>query len=63
VARQLGLTDRPFPLALAGGVLTRSSLLRQQSLEQLRMLGLSPEPIKLVLDPALGAIKLAAVSS
>ncbi len=60
VARQLDLADQPFPLALAGGVLTGSLRLRELMAEQLRSLGLVPQPIHVVIDPALGALKLAA---
>jgi N-acetylmuramic acid 6-phosphate etherase len=60
VAWRLGLSDRPFPLALAGGVVTGSAFVRDRVAQQLRDLRLTAEPIKLVLDPALGALRLAA---
>jgi N-acetylglucosamine kinase-like BadF-type ATPase len=60
VARQLGLTDRPFPLAQAGGVLTGSAMVQRQLEAKMRMLGLSLEAIRLAAEPARGALKLAA---
>lgn len=47
------------PLALAGGVLTGSSLIRDQLLESLRDRGLSPTVVSVVQHPAVGAARIA----
>lgn len=55
---QLNLSAE-FPLALAGGVICGSQLLRDKLAEQLKRRALSPEPIKTVPHPAAGCVKLA----
>jgi N-acetylglucosamine kinase-like BadF-type ATPase len=54
-----GLPKRGLPVALAGGVLTRSEMFRGLFLDSLWMAGIEPGPVNLVTDPALGAVKLA----
>ncbi|HZV06545.1 MAG TPA: N-acetylmuramic acid 6-phosphate etherase [Gemmataceae bacterium] len=58
VLRQLHW-EGPVPLALAGGLLLGSEVYRQRVLHALTTLGVQPEPIALVEEPARGAIKLA----
>jgi N-acetylglucosamine kinase-like BadF-type ATPase len=58
VARRLGWTG-PVPVALSGGLLLGSEDYRQRVLGALRALGIEPEPVKLVEEPAEGAIRLA----
>jgi len=48
-----------FPLALAGGVVCGSAMLREQLLGNLSDLSLYPEPVKLVPQPVAGCIKIA----
>ncbi len=48
-----------LPVALAGGVLTRSEPFRRLFLDYLWQLGVEAGPVELVTDPALGAVKLA----
>jgi N-acetylmuramic acid 6-phosphate etherase len=58
VARRLGW-DGPVPVALSGGLLLGSEGYRERVLGALRMLGIQPEPVQLVEEPARGAIRLA----
>jgi N-acetylmuramic acid 6-phosphate etherase len=58
VARQLGWVC-PVPAALTGGLLLGSAGYRQRVLDALTSLGLQPDPVTLVDEPALGAVKLA----
>jgi N-acetylmuramic acid 6-phosphate etherase len=58
-ARKVGLEHQPVPLALAGGLLLASSSYRRQVLEAAAQRGLRPEPVGLVEEPALGAVRLA----
>ena len=51
------------PVALAGGVLTRSEAYRGYFLDALWMEGIVAGPVDLVTDPALGAVKLARLAS
>jgi N-acetylglucosamine kinase-like BadF-type ATPase len=53
------LPKRGLPVALAGGVLTRSEMFRGLFLDALRIAGIETGPVNLVTDPALGAVKLA----
>jgi len=48
-----------IPIALTGGLLLRSVPFRTQFLEHLRGYGVTPGPVGLVEDPALGAVALA----
>ncbi len=61
VARRLGW-DGPVPVALSGGLLLGSEGYRRRVLGALQALGVRPEPVALVEEPALGAIKRAAAS-
>jgi N-acetylglucosamine kinase-like BadF-type ATPase len=63
VARKLAWSDVSFPLALAGGLFLGNEPYRQSVLRSLQSLGLRPEPIALVPDPAEGALKIAALKS
>ena len=60
VAAKLDLAGGPFPLALAGGVLLGSEPLRQRVAEQLASCRLEATPLRLVAEPVLGAVQLAA---
>lgn len=53
---ELGST---FPLALAGGVLTGSNLIRESLFKRLADAGLEPSPTELVAEPVVGCLKLA----
>lgn len=57
-AKQLGLTG-PIPTALTGGVLVRGQHVRAALLEKARARDLQLNPVTLVDDPALGAVRLA----
>ncbi|MBA4190316.1 MAG: BadF/BadG/BcrA/BcrD type ATPase [Planctomycetaceae bacterium] len=48
-----------IPIALTGGLLLRSVAFRMQFLEHLRGYGVTPGPVGLVEDPAIGAVTLA----
>jgi N-acetylglucosamine kinase-like BadF-type ATPase len=48
-----------FPLAIAGGLLLSSDSYRQLMLAALVQVGLKPDPVTLVPEPAEGAIRLA----
>lgn len=48
-----------FPLAVAGGVITRSSLIRERLRMQLMKKGMTPTAINTVTNPVTGCIKLA----
>jgi len=58
VARRLGF-DGPFPLALSGGVLSRSIFFRENVLAKLKLYNFAPEPIEVVREPLMGCIRLA----
>jgi N-acetylmuramic acid 6-phosphate etherase len=59
VARNLKLDSGTIPMALCGGVLLGSADYRKQYLYALERRGLRIEPVTLVREPALGAIRLA----
>ena len=59
VAARLDLLRETIPLALAGGVLVGSRLLRARLQDKLRALGLQAGPVAVVHEPVLGALKLA----
>jgi N-acetylmuramic acid 6-phosphate etherase len=59
VVRQLKPPAGPLPLAMAGGVLLNSFRYRQAVLDNLNFLGIQAYPVKLVQEPAEGAVKLA----
>jgi N-acetylmuramic acid 6-phosphate etherase len=48
-----------FPLALAGGVLTGSNIIRESLFKRLADAGLEPSPTELVAEPVVGCLKLA----
>lgn len=56
-ARQLGF--KSFPLALAGGALLKSEYYRTKVLESLAQYGMTADPVSLVSNPALGAVRIA----
>jgi N-acetylmuramic acid 6-phosphate etherase len=58
VVRKLGLAP-DAPLALAGGVLRASTSYRQRVLQALAALGVHPNPVTSVEEPAEGAVRLA----
>lgn len=58
VAERLSLGQQ-FPLALAGGVLCGSILVRQRLLHELQNGGISPSSLELVSEPVLGCLKMA----
>ncbi|MFZ5832662.1 MAG: N-acetylglucosamine kinase [Planctomycetota bacterium] len=59
VARRLALDNGPFPLALAGGLLTGENDLRERLARRLRGFGLQIEQAVVVRQPVLGAVRLA----
>jgi N-acetylmuramic acid 6-phosphate etherase len=59
VATQLGIKANKFPLAIAGGVVIGSEELRSRLLANLRSLGISADPTRLVPHPVIGAIRIA----
>jgi N-acetylglucosamine kinase-like BadF-type ATPase len=50
----------PLPVALAGGLLLGSEGYRRRVLDGLRTRGVQPDPVMLVQEPALGAVRIAA---
>jgi N-acetylmuramic acid 6-phosphate etherase len=59
-AKKLSLAaENPFPLALAGGAILGSPLLREGLLEGLTHRGLTADPVQCVPQPVAGAVKLA----
>ena len=56
--RNAGLPS-PVPVALTGGLLLRSERFRKLFLDGLRSLGVTPDPVGLVEDPAVGAVVMA----
>jgi N-acetylglucosamine kinase-like BadF-type ATPase len=59
LAETLELSLAPFPLALGGGVLLHSQLLRARVRESLAARGLTADPVACVPEPVLGAVRLA----
>ncbi len=59
VSRTLKMNDAPFPLALTGGLLLGSPLLRERLIGELEREGYRASPINLVHEPILGAVRLA----
>lgn len=53
------LPREDVPIALTGGLVLRSELFRNQFLANLRKCGVTPGPVGLVEDPAVGAVLLA----
>jgi N-acetylmuramic acid 6-phosphate etherase len=62
VARALGFARSPVPLALSGGVFLASAGYRQRVQALLESLGLRPDPVTVVREPAVGALRLARLS-
>jgi N-acetylmuramic acid 6-phosphate etherase len=58
-ARKLALPMQRVPLALTGGAILNDAGYRDRFLAALRANGLNPEPVTLVDDPALGALRMA----
>ncbi len=58
-AHRLGLDRQAVPVALAGGVLLASAAYRQQVLRSLEILGIRPDPVQSVPEPAAGGVRLA----
>ncbi|MCC6493440.1 MAG: hypothetical protein IT424_10500 [Pirellulales bacterium] len=58
LVRRLHLGER-FPLALAGGVICGSEVLRRELLQRLAGKGLQPDPVATVSQPVAGCMKLA----
>jgi N-acetylglucosamine kinase-like BadF-type ATPase len=58
-ARKLNLPLDRIPLALTGGAILNGRSYREQFLAELRTLGLRAEPVALVTEPALGAVRIA----
>jgi N-acetylmuramic acid 6-phosphate etherase len=54
-----GLPNTGLPLALTGGVFLGHEGYRTRFLDALRKLGVSPDPVRLVTEPAVGAVVLA----
>jgi N-acetylglucosamine kinase-like BadF-type ATPase len=59
VASALGLAEGPFPLAMGGGVLVHSTMMRDHLDQQLIAMGLNPVPTNVVADPVAGCLQLA----
>jgi N-acetylglucosamine kinase-like BadF-type ATPase len=57
--RNAGLPSDGVPVALTGGLLLHSALFRGLFLDGLRTLGVTPHPVGLVENPAVGAIVMA----
>jgi N-acetylmuramic acid 6-phosphate etherase len=58
-ARLLSLPSRGLPLALSGGALVGSAYYSSAVLDALRELGVEPDPVTTVADPATGAVRIA----
>lgn len=58
-ARKLGLPADRLPLAITGGVILNSLHYRERFLACVRSLGIQPEPVTPVEEPAEGAIRIA----
>lgn len=59
VVWKLALDPKNIPLALAGGILLSSEYYRKRFLQKLNAVGVMPEPVTLVTEPARGAVRLA----
>lgn len=59
VARGLGISQIPFPLAIAGGVILNSQIVKESLNKSLLSKKIHPFPIEQVAIPALGAVKYA----
>ena len=58
-ARKLSLPLDRLPLAVTGGTILNGPTYRERFLTALRSLGLDPDPVTLVREPAEGAIRVA----
>lgn len=59
IATRLALARETYPLALAGSVLSQQPLLQQLLVDNLRAGGLGPKVVRVVADPAAGAVAIA----
>jgi N-acetylmuramic acid 6-phosphate etherase len=59
VVRKVHLQAERVPLALTGGAILNGAGYRAQFLDALRAGGVNPDPVSLVNEPALGAVRLA----
>lgn len=59
LARKLRFADEQYTLAVAGGVLANSELIRNLLEEELRVEALSPQRLEVVREPVVGAVVLA----
>jgi N-acetylmuramic acid 6-phosphate etherase len=59
VARKLGMTDRPLPLAVTGGVVLANASYREQIVAALKAMGIDADPVTAVTEPAEGAVRIA----
>lgn len=55
-AEKAGLSGRPFPLAVTGGLALNAPTVREKLVEKLRAAGLSPDPVSTVTEPVRGAV-------
>jgi N-acetylmuramic acid 6-phosphate etherase len=55
-ADKAGLSEIPFPLAVTGGLLLNTSLVRDRIVTSLEDAGMTPSPVTTVADPAYGAV-------
>ncbi|MGC1272087.1 MAG: N-acetylmuramic acid 6-phosphate etherase [Planctomycetaceae bacterium] len=55
-AEKAGLSGRPFPLAVTGGLALNAPTVREKLVEKLRAAGLTPDPVSTVTDPVRGAV-------
>jgi hypothetical protein len=58
----LGFAESPLPVALSGGILLASVGYRQRVQALLESLGLRPDPVTVVREPTMGALRLALLS-
>jgi N-acetylmuramic acid 6-phosphate etherase len=63
VARELAIETSPLPLALAGGVLLASEGYRRRVLQMLETLSVHANPVAVVREPAVGAVRLALLAA
>jgi N-acetylglucosamine kinase-like BadF-type ATPase len=59
VSRALGFGREAFPLAMTGGLLIGADILRGMFLQAVAARGCQCDPVELVREPALGAVRLA----
>lgn len=59
VCRRVGFTERPYPLAVTGGLLIHHAAYRQLLARELAHAGFPADPIGIVTDPVAGSVVLA----